>query len=92
MLLDAIKLYSDMGETDRALRLVEASVRVGQTQRVYLLGGDACRSAGRSQEAIEYYQKVLQDNHASNAEYLRRFHARAKESIATIETLGEFRY
>ena len=49
-----------------------------------LLGGDACRSASRLEEAMQYYQKVLQSSAVRNEEYLRRFHARAKESIEAI--------
>ncbi|MCH5376926.1 MAG: FMN-binding protein, partial [Planctomycetes bacterium] len=82
--LDAVKLYSDMGETDRALRLVEAFVRIGRTHEAFLLGGDACRAAGRTEEAVQYYERVLQDKVARNAEYLHRFHARARESIEAI--------
>lgn len=41
----AVKLYSDMGETERALQLIEAFARVGQPHQAYLLGGDACACA-----------------------------------------------
>jgi uncharacterized protein with FMN-binding domain len=87
--LDAIKLYSDMGETDRALQLVELYVRAGQPMQACLLGGDACRSAGRPEEAIGYYQKVLQSKAARNAEYLRRFHARARESMEAVRLMSQ---
>jgi tetratricopeptide (TPR) repeat protein len=83
----AIKLYSDMGETERALRLVEAFARVGQPHQAYLLGGDACRSEGRLEEAVRFYEQVLESKVARNAEYLRRFHARARESIEAIRLL-----
>jgi uncharacterized protein with FMN-binding domain len=82
--LDVVKLYSDMGETERALQLVEAFVRIGRTHEALLLGGDACRAAGRPEEAVRYYERVLQDKVARNAEYLQRFHARARESIEAI--------
>jgi uncharacterized protein with FMN-binding domain len=85
--LDAIKLLSDMGETERALRLVDAFARAGRSHEAYLLGGDACRSAGRLKEAVDYYHKVLENKRARNAEYLRRFHARANESIEAIELI-----
>ncbi len=87
--LDAVKLYSDMGETDRALQLVEAFARIGRTHDAYLLGGDACRLAGRPEEAVQYYQKVLQNKVARNAEYLQRFHARARESIEAIRLVKQ---
>jgi uncharacterized protein with FMN-binding domain len=82
--LETIKLYSEMGDTDRALQLVGLYVRAGRPMEACLLGGDACRSAGRLEEAMQYYQKVLQSSAVRNEEYLRRFHARAKESIEAI--------
>ncbi len=82
--IGVIKLYSDMGETKRALQLVEPFAKVGRTHEAYLLGGDACRLAGRYEEAVQYYQKVLQDKNARNAEYLRRFQGRARDSIEAI--------
>jgi uncharacterized protein with FMN-binding domain len=85
--VDAIKLYGDMGETERALQLVAAFARIGQTHQAYLLGGDACRAAGRLEEAVRYYEKVLANKVARNAEYLRRFHARARESIEAIQLI-----
>jgi len=78
-------LYSDIGETERALRLVESYARSGQTVQAYLLGGDVYRSADRSEEAIRYYQRSLQSDAARNAEYLQRFHAQARESIEAIQ-------
>jgi len=87
--LEMIKLYSDMGDTDRALQLVELYVRAGRPMEACLLGGDACRSAGRTEEAIQYYQKVLQSSAARNEEYLRRFHGRAKESIEAVRLLEQ---
>jgi uncharacterized protein with FMN-binding domain len=55
-----IKLLADMGETDKALQVAATWVKVGgEPHPAYLAAGDACRLAGRFQEAIAYYQKVL---------------------------------
>lgn len=83
--IGAIKLLSDMGETRKALQLVEAYARAGQPHEAYLLGGDACRDAGRLDEAVQYYNKVLVSKGARNAEYEKRFNARATESIEAIQ-------
>jgi uncharacterized protein with FMN-binding domain len=85
----AIKLLSDMGETRKALQLVEAYARAGQPHEAYLLGGDTCRAADRLDDAVRYYQKVLASKGARNAEYERRFNARAKESIEAIQLLKQ---
>lgn len=55
-----IKLLADMGETERALQVAATYVKVGgEPHPAYLAAGDACRLAGRFQEAIGFYQKVL---------------------------------
>ena len=55
----AIKLWSDMGELDDALRLAEASARAGYPSGAYTGAGDACRKHSRYPQAIAYYRKVL---------------------------------
>ena len=55
----SIKLWADMGETDKSLQLAERLARAGWPDLAYLLAGDACRIAGRYRDAVEYYQKVL---------------------------------
>ena len=60
--MNAIKLLGEMGQTDRATRLAESFVRSypERAHEPYLLAGDACRRAGRYEQAIGFYQKVLQ--------------------------------
>lgn len=82
--IGAIKLYGDMGEIDRALILTNAYVRGGIDYEANILAADALRQAGRLDEAIEYYQRVLASKRFRNAEYEKRFKARAQESIDTI--------
>jgi uncharacterized protein with FMN-binding domain len=52
----AIKLLGDMGEPDKALAI---AARYQPADIVYLYAGDACRTAGRFQQAIQWYEKVL---------------------------------
>ncbi len=54
-----IKLWADMGEHDKALALAERKAADGMPTIAYLTAGDTCRLAGRYQEALAYYQKVL---------------------------------
>ena len=68
--MNAIKLLGDMQETDRAVRLAGSFGRNNPTRahEPYLLAGDACRLVGRFDQAIEFYQKVLDTGKARNEE------------------------
>lgn len=85
----AIKLLGDMGETSRALQLVEAYARAGRPHEAYLLGGDACRLAGQFPQAISFYQKVLDAEGARNKDYEQRFKARARESMEAVRLFDQ---
>ncbi len=55
----AIKLWADMGDTEQALRVAAAFAQSGYTDMAYLSAGDACRTAGKLSDAIDYYSHVL---------------------------------
>lgn len=53
-----IKLWADMGETTKALQLAQAYA--GSAPEIaWMESGDACRIAGRFDEALAFYEKVL---------------------------------
>ena len=82
--IGAIKLFGDMGELDRALALTKGAAQAPNLAgQAYLLAADALRRTGRHDEAITYYEKVV-DAGFRNKEYQRRFQQRAKESIEAI--------
>lgn len=54
-----IKLWADLGELDRALKLAEEKARSVAPDPAYLAAGDACRLAGRYDQALAYYRKVV---------------------------------
>ncbi|GAA5507886.1 FMN-binding protein [Novipirellula caenicola] len=83
--LNAIKLLGDMDEVDKAMALTASYANTNAFNEAFLNAGDALRGAGRLDEAIEYYQRVLDINKARNAEYLKRYQARAAESIEAIK-------
>lgn len=85
---NAIKLLGDMGQTDRAIQLSSAFAKMNRPHEAFLLAGDACRVAGRTKEAIAFYQKVIDSPDARNEEYAKRFHGLAKDSIEAL-TLAE---
>jgi uncharacterized protein with FMN-binding domain len=85
---DAIKLYADMGETNKALAIVAATVKSPTTQHhfAFLYAGDACRVAGRQQEALDYYQKVLDLPATGKAKgQIERCQRRAGENLAAMK-------
>lgn len=81
---DAIKLYGDMGDIEPALRLTRAYANSSASNDALIVAGDALRRAGRLNEAIEYYQQVIDSNKFRNKEYEQRFKSRARDSIAAI--------
>jgi uncharacterized protein with FMN-binding domain len=81
-----VKLFGDMGETQKALQIADMYVRVGgEPHQVYLLAGDAARKAGQYQTALRYYQKVLDAEPLDNEAYAKRTLGRARESKEALE-------
>ncbi|MCP4258405.1 MAG: FMN-binding protein [Planctomycetes bacterium] len=56
---EVIKLWADMGQLDKALQLAEQKARSGMPHIAYLAAGNACRQAGRYNEALAYYRKTI---------------------------------
>ena len=54
-----IKLWSDIGELRKALSLAERKARSHFADVAYRAAGDACRSHGKYEEALAYYEKVF---------------------------------
>ena len=54
-----IKLWADLGEIDKALKLAEQKAASGEPDSAYLAAGDACRLGGRYPQALGYYRKVV---------------------------------
>ena len=82
----AIKLFGDMGETDRAVQLAEAFAKSGAASMSFLYAGDACRVAGRLDDAESYYRKAIAGIPRNEADkpHRKRDKARAEASIAAI--------
>jgi len=82
----AIKLLGDLGETDAAISLGEAFAKTGQASTSFLYAGDACRVAGRLDDAEKYYRRAIAGIPAKEASkpHRKRDKARAEASIAAI--------
>lgn len=81
----AVKLYGNMGELDQAIKMAQRIATSQASYEGFIALGDALRQAGRFDQAIDYYNKVLSDNNYRNKDYENRFKARARESIEAIE-------
>ncbi|MGB0596863.1 MAG: FMN-binding protein [Rubripirellula sp.] len=80
----AVKLYGNMGRIEEALEMTQRIATTNASYQGFINAGDALREAGRFEEAIEYYDKVLADKNFRNEDYKKRFIARANESIDAI--------
>jgi uncharacterized protein with FMN-binding domain len=80
-----IKLHAEMGQLPQALKLAETKAEAGMPQIACLAAGNACRRAGRYQEALEYYHQAakapLADAENRDA---ARAQAQAKEAVNAI--------
>ncbi|QDT13677.1 FMN-binding protein [Planctomycetes bacterium K23_9] len=87
--LAAIKLLGDMGETKRAVAMADRLSNTGVSNQAFLAAGDALRQADQLDDAVAYYSKVVNGQGFRNAEYEKRFKARARESIDAIRLFDQ---
>ncbi|MBL8818656.1 MAG: FMN-binding protein [Planctomyces sp.] len=83
----AIKLLGDLGETEAALKMAEQFSRTGEASTSCLYAGDACRVAGRLDEAKQWYRKAIDSIKPDEAEKPHRIRdrARAEASLQAID-------
>ena len=81
----AIKLYGNMGKYDEAQKMMDRVVNTAAAYEGFIAMGDAMRQAGRFDEAIDYYQKVIDSQQFRKGDYENRFKKRATESIEAIK-------
>ncbi len=87
--VSAIKLYADMGDTDMALKLTESTIKAGSNaaDEAMMYAGDACRLAGRTKQAQDFYQKILALPDDGNN---KRSKDRARNSMDAIKYFDTF--
>ena len=82
-----IKLWADLGEFDKALKLAEEKAEFGEPDSAFLAAGDACRLTGRYTRALEYYRKVVAVPDAPRD--TKRNKERAAASIEAIQVFDD---
>jgi len=55
----AIQLWAEMGDLNKALSMARGASRGRNPAMIYLAAGNACRSHGRYDDAVGYYEKIL---------------------------------
>jgi len=83
-----IKLWADMGETQTALRMADANLRGSAADVACIYAGDACRVAGRYQDALKYYERVL--SIPVSGQWQRRIQRNRQRAQANIEGIKLF--
>ncbi len=82
---EVIKLWADMGQLDRARKLAEDKTHAGMPHIGYWAAGNACRQAGRYQDALDYYHKTVKAVlPARRNEDFSRAQNQAKEALDAI--------
>ncbi|MCS1412065.1 MAG: hypothetical protein M2R45_05268 [Verrucomicrobia subdivision 3 bacterium] len=89
-----IKLWGDLQATDRAISLAQEAITQGlEASEVYLLAGDALRTAKRYDEAIAYYEKALKlEGSGANKEQIERNQRRASGAIELIQLFDKLNF
>jgi len=84
---EMIKLWGDMGQLNKALKLTEVYLRSGgDTHTALLMAGDACRSAGRFADALKFYQRAVNTPDPGNGRADRNI----KRARANVEAIRLF--
>jgi len=80
-----VKLWSDMGELDKALRIAQQEADRGRPVVAYLAAADACRKAGRYPQALAYYEKAVANDNNPRATDAKMNTERARAGIEAIK-------
>jgi uncharacterized protein with FMN-binding domain len=85
--INMIKLWGDMGEPIKAVKLADMYARVGgQTHMAYLHAADACRTAGRLEDAMRLYQQIIDTpSPMKNPAGADKIKARARTNLEAIK-------
>lgn len=80
-----IKLWAEMGELDRALKLADANAAGPYADTALLYAGDACRICGKYAEALRYYQRAMQAPFSGRGK--GRYERNMRRAAANVEAI-----
>jgi uncharacterized protein with FMN-binding domain len=84
---EMIKLWGDMGQLNKALKLTEVYLRSGgDTHTALLMAGDACRTANRFADALKFYERAVNTPDPGNGRADRNI----KRARANVEAIRLF--
>jgi uncharacterized protein with FMN-binding domain len=88
---DVIKLWADLGEYDKALAVARQKWQEDSNPDIgYLMAGETCRLAGRTREAIDFFEKAMQVDDKKAGRDVKQTKARAKASIEAVKLYDNF--
>src|ERR1043165_5496738 len=88
---DVIKLWADLGEYDKALAVARQKWQEDSNPDIgYLMAGETCRLAGRTREAIDFFEKAMQVDDKKAGRDVKQTKARAKASIEGVKLYDNF--
>lgn len=85
-----IKLWADIGEYDKALKIAEIKAEKDDMDVAYLMAGETCRLKGDIQGAIGYYEKALKADAKKSGRDNKQTLARAQASLDALKLYDAF--
>ncbi len=90
--IQAIKLWGDMGETEKATDLADRYVKAMKQSKLsphqaWILAGDACRKAGDYTRAMKYYQVAVDTPTQGDQDRANRHKNRAAPSLTAVRLI-----
>ena len=85
----AIRLWSEVGEVEKALYFAERAANAGRPDVAYLAAGDACRRDGQFAKAETFYQQVIDVEKGSRL--IKRNTARAAANLEAVKLQAALR-
>lgn len=81
-----IRMWGYLQEPQKATELAEASAKDGNKETLYLAAGDALRTCGQGDKAIEYYQKAMNlDTKDARTKPAAQLNINALKALAKLE-------
>ncbi len=87
---DVIKLWADIGEYDKALKIAAVKAEKDDVDVAYLMAGETCRLKGDIQGAIAFYEKALKADPKKSGRDNKQTVSRAQASLDALKLYDAF--